>query len=46
MKYCLFAGVIAILTGCQNFSINNPNPYSEYNFRYSECCYEGNLPRP
>ena len=46
MKYAIIFGVLILAAGCQNFSISNPNPYSVYNYDYSDCCYEGNKPRP
>jgi hypothetical protein len=46
MKYIYLLAMTAVLAACQNFSINNPNPYATYNYDYSSCCYEGNQPRP
>lgn len=47
MRYLLMIGLSLFLTGCgSKFSINNPNPYSTYNYDMSDCCTQGNMPRP
>lgn len=47
MRYILILGIALIAAGCgSRFSVNNPNPYSVYNYDYSDCCQQGNGPRP
>ncbi|WP_339633524.1 hypothetical protein [uncultured Sneathiella sp.] len=46
MKYLIMLGIVFLAAGCANFSIDNPNPYSVYNYDYPDCCQQDSRQRP